>query len=66
MSCRIASADSHGLNWASTASNSSRNKLPASPPRFCMATSGGIGVQPMPAACATIGNWTVPASLIFN
>ena len=63
---RIASADSHGLNSASFASSSSRNSMPASPPRFCLATSGVIGVQPISAACFTIGNWTVPASLIFS
>jgi hypothetical protein len=40
--------------------------MPASPPRFCKATLEGIVVQPIGAACATIGNCTDPASLIFN
>ncbi len=40
--------------------------MPASPPRFCLATSGVIGVQPISTACFTIGNWTVPASLILR
>src|SRR5215469_12696742 len=66
MSWRIASVDSQGLNRASTSSNSSRNSMPASPPRFCLATSGGIAIQPIAAACATIGNCTDPASLIFS
>lgn len=43
--------------------NSSRSIIPASPPRFCLATSGLIGVQPMATAWSTMGNWTVPASL---
>ncbi len=57
---RTASSPSHGLNVASVASGSLRSSIPASPPRFCLAISGPIGVQPIAAACFTIPNWTAP------
>jgi len=38
------------IELASAASSSSRSIMPASPPRFCLATSGVIGVQPIPTA----------------
>ena len=67
MTERMASADSHGLN-----SSKLRLKLVAEAacwPRrraSASASSGVIGVQPTSAACFTIGNWTVPASLILR
>ena len=63
---RTMSTASHALNSASLASSTLRKNPPATPPRSAWASLSVTAVQPISTAWLTIGNWTVPASLIFN